>query len=263
MRYTLLFAFLMNLHLYTYSQDEMNTDQDSSNFVLVELFTSQGCSSCPPADELLIKLANEPKYKDKIIPLGFHVDYWDDLGWKDPFSNNHWTKRQQRYGRMFQSNRIYTPQMIVDGKYQWVGSAEEKVRFMWDTALNEDDEAGIDLNIHFDNEDQNKLQLSINSELNNEVIKEGIELFIALYENGFETHVKRGENMERILHDDYVVRKLYREPLNFEDSNSINKTLELELNENWDHSKMGAVAFLQRFGTRTILGVDKTSFTTK
>src|SRR5260221_4865600 len=79
--------------------------------VVVELFTSQGCSSCPPADALLGELAK----KSEVLALGFHISYWDSLGWKDPLSNKGSTERQKAYARRFTDGRVYTPQMVVDG----------------------------------------------------------------------------------------------------------------------------------------------------
>ncbi|MGH7092862.1 MAG: DUF1223 domain-containing protein [Stellaceae bacterium] len=86
--------------------------------VVVELFTSQGCSSCPPADALLRELARRPD----IIALGYHIDYWNGLGWKDPLSTPEATARQRAYARRFDNGQIYTPQMIVDGTREMVGS---------------------------------------------------------------------------------------------------------------------------------------------
>jgi hypothetical protein len=86
--------------------------------VVVELFTSQGCSSCPPADALLGELAG----KSNVLALGFHISYWDNLGWKDPFSSEAATNRQRAYARQFGRGQIYTPQMVVDGRREMVGS---------------------------------------------------------------------------------------------------------------------------------------------
>src|SRR5690348_4653604 len=86
--------------------------------IVVELFTSQGCSSCPPADALLNELAQRPD----VVALGFHVDYWDYLGWKDPLSAPGSTQRQRDYARLLNQPTIYTPEMVIDGHLQLVGS---------------------------------------------------------------------------------------------------------------------------------------------
>ncbi len=91
--------------------------------VVVELFTSQGCSSCPPADRILAELAE----RDDVIALGLHVDYWDYLGWKDAFASPEYTKRQRAYARAAQERTIYTPQMVIGGKDHVVGSKPMKI----------------------------------------------------------------------------------------------------------------------------------------
>jgi hypothetical protein len=91
--------------------------------VVVELFTSQGCSSCPPADALLAELAQRPE----VIALGFHIDYWDNLGWRDPLSSPAATARQRDYARQFGRMQVYTPQLVVDGTDEAVGSNRSAV----------------------------------------------------------------------------------------------------------------------------------------
>ena len=90
----------------------------SRNAVVVELFTSQGCSACPPADALLSALTQDPR----VIPLALHVDYWDYLGWKDIFATPQFSARQKAYARYAREKMVYTPQMVIDGKARIVGS---------------------------------------------------------------------------------------------------------------------------------------------
>ena len=91
--------------------------------VVVELFTSQGCSRCPPADAYLAELARRPD----IVALSFHVDYWNYVGWRDPFSSTRWSKRQRDYGASLNRRFVYTPQIVVDGRDESIGSRRPRV----------------------------------------------------------------------------------------------------------------------------------------
>src|SRR5579859_6872600 len=112
----------------TTSADTKGTEQPVRP-VIVELFTSEGCSSCPPADALLARLDQEQRIGNaEIIALEEHVDYWDQLGWRDPFSGRQWTERQQDYAAVFRNDGVYTPQMVVDGRAEFVGSSQSRAR---------------------------------------------------------------------------------------------------------------------------------------
>src|SRR5215472_14756494 len=111
--------------------------------IVVELFTSEGCSSCPPADALLAELAGRPD----VVALSFHVDYWDRLGWKDPFSSAAATERQQRYASLLGLATVYTPQIVVDGKWQAVGSDRAEVEHALVSARREHTELPVDLDL--------------------------------------------------------------------------------------------------------------------
>jgi len=98
----------------------INSDEQAAGFAVIELFTSEGCSSCPPADEALAQINAE--FGTNVFALSFHVDYWDYLGWKDEFSNPMYSQRQQQYASVFKLESIYTPQVIVNGQKEFVGS---------------------------------------------------------------------------------------------------------------------------------------------
>ena len=122
MRKTFLLPIIV-VSTFFYGQSQVDNNLP---LVVLELFTSQGCSSCPPADELLDNVQTENE--DKIIALSYHVDYWNYIGWKDPFSKAVFTEKQKAYGKKFYSSSIYTPQIVVNGKEHFVGSNASKMR---------------------------------------------------------------------------------------------------------------------------------------
>src|SRR5204863_9059983 len=109
--------------------------------IVVELFTSEGCSSCPPADALLAELAR----RSDVLALSFHVDYWDRLGWKDPFSSRAATDRQNRYATLLALPTVYTPQIVVDGKWEAVGSDRADVERALELARRDHPEVPVTL----------------------------------------------------------------------------------------------------------------------
>src|SRR5438309_7939527 len=111
--------------------------------IVVELFTSEGCSSCPPADALLAELAKRPD----VLALSFHVDYWDRLGWKDPFSSRAATDRQNRYAKLLKLATVYTPQIVVDGRWEAVGSDRADVERALDRARRDRPEVPVTLTL--------------------------------------------------------------------------------------------------------------------
>ena len=119
---------------------------ENNGIAVVELFTSEGCSSCPPADELLAGIAADAKKSGRAVYcLSFHVDYWDDLGWKDRFSARAFTKRQQDYARLLNISTVYTPQIVVNGSSEFLGSDRKKADKSIEVALARKAEAGIAL----------------------------------------------------------------------------------------------------------------------
>jgi len=166
--------------------------------VLVELFTSEGCSSCPPADRLLIELKhNQPVANAQVIALGEHVDYWNYIGWTDRFSSPQFTARQQRYADRL-NDGPYTPQMVVDGTTSIVGNDATGVSHAITRAAAVDKPVQIELS-------QNDGQLHLNLR---GLANASPEIFLALIEDDLESHVKAGENDGVTLHHVAVAREL-------------------------------------------------------
>jgi len=169
------------------------------SFALLELFTSEGCSSCPSADRLLPELAT---IDSNIITLSFHVDYWNDLGWEDKFSSSEFTNRQREYGQQLHLESIYTPQLIINGKYELVGSNRSTAEADIKAALKE--KAALQLKFDEVKRDGEKLKIGcgIGGELKDQ------NIFIALVQKHAETNVRAGENRGSKLSHTNVVRSL-------------------------------------------------------
>jgi hypothetical protein len=175
-----------------------NKNEASKGFAVVELFTSEGCSSCPPADAVAAKLSQE--YKDNVYLLGFHVDYWDRLGWKDAFSSAEYSKRQYHYGQIFHLNSVYTPQIIVNGKEEFVGSNQNRLR----DAITQELKNSSTTNIQLTAKNTTNKIVTISYKVNT---TPNTVLNIALIQLDAQSNVKRGENEGRTLHHVNVVRE--------------------------------------------------------
>jgi hypothetical protein len=162
--------------------------------VVVELFTSQGCSSCPPADELLGRIARDASLRGRVIPLAFHVDYWNHLGWRDPFSSAQWSQRQLDYVRALGISGAYTPQAVVDGRREFVGSNERQLFGAIEEASKRASKAAVTI-------DGNVAHVDAPREL---------ELIALMVGDAQTTNVARGENEGRKLTNYAIVQKLTR-----------------------------------------------------
>lgn len=173
--------------------------------VLVELFTSEGCSSCPPADALLARLdRSQPISSAELIVLSEHVDYWNDIGWTDPYSSHESTERQSAYPAQFGLGSIYTPQMVVDGHFELVGSDEQRAKQAIENAAKE---MKIPVRISFSPSDEKTAILHIETgPLPASATAESAGVFLAIADDSDELHVIRGENAGRTLKHVGVLR---------------------------------------------------------
>lgn len=206
--------------------------------VIVELFTSEGCSSCPPADEVLRRLETQPVPGAEVIALGFHVDYWDYLGWRDRFSDAGFTARQTAYGHAFHQSSIYTPEMVVDGRSGFVGSAQASAIEAIRAAAQR---PSIPIELSLDGPSL-KVHLPDPSALG------GSTLWLAITEDGLASDVQRGENGGRRLRHGAVVRRLKKL------GPALDAALPLDLPGAWNRQQLRAVVFAQDGRSLAILG---------
>jgi hypothetical protein len=172
-----------------------------NGFALVELFTSQGCSSCPPADKNLSEIVKGADDNNlKIYALSFHVDYWNRLGWKDPFSKPEYTQRQSMYASALKLSSIYTPQMVTNGEYEFVGSNKDKSEMNIKTVLEKKSSHNLFLAAPSSTDGKFEgINYSVEGNVNN------LNICTALVESGKTTMVKNGENAGKKLINDHVV----------------------------------------------------------
>ncbi|MBX7151783.1 DUF1223 domain-containing protein [bacterium] len=215
---------------------------NGSQPIVIELFTSEGCSSCPPADELLSDLGM--KNDLNIIPLAYHVDYWDYIGWKDPFAQKTFTERQNEYANALSLNTLYTPQTVIQGRLECVGSNRERIKEAITNARNHPALAGIVLAV-------NETRSAITVEAVSDVELPRSNVWLALYENDLTTSVKHGENGGRQLHHDYVVRKLIHIS-EISGKKKWNSAIDIPIDKNWNLKNIGAAAFIQDAFDKTI-----------
>jgi len=204
--------------------------------ILAELFTSQGCSSCPPADRLLSSIGELAGDGAEVIPLAFHVDYWDDLGWKDPFSAAEWTERQQRYAARVSRGRVYTPMLVVQGREHMVGSSQGEVKDALRRAAAGGRAAGATVTGHLDD----KGHIAIDAAAGDSAAA----VFAAVVESGIDTEVTRGENQGRVLRNDFIVRRLER-AFELRPDERKSETVELVFDPGWRRDRVAVVLFLQ------------------
>jgi len=223
--------------------------------VIVELFTSEGCSSCPPADRLLSRLdQTQPVPGAEVIAVEEHVDYWNQLGWNDPFSSPQYRARQNDYALAFHANDIYTPQMVVNGQAAFVGSdlqrAYREIGAAAKTAT-----TLVDLATHPNSKDPSLIDLSVQVNKPNAIQWQDSNVYLAVTENGLSTFVKGGENHGRMLRHSAVVRSFgVIGRISPQGANGGQLISTLRLPAEWNRENLRAVVFVQERGTLHITG---------
>jgi hypothetical protein len=221
---------------------ECSTKSGATTVPLLELYTSEGCSSCPPADKWMSTIKT-----DKVTPLAFHVDYWDYIGWKDKFSKAEYSDRQRKGAAFAGAGFVYTPQFVMNGR-DFKG---------WDNSrLNESVEKNqklasrADLSLDAVTKANGAITLKASAQTVKLADAKNADVFIALYENKLVSKVNAGENSGRELKHDYVVRELFGA---YQINNQNEFSKRFMLNPEWGNRDAGAVIFVQNSQTGEIL----------
>jgi len=224
--------------------------------VVAELFTSEGCSSCPPADEVLGRLVSEPVDGTVVLGLGEHVDYWDHLGWRDQFSSAAFSSRQADYQGVFRTAGIYTPQLVIDGQFEAVGSDVRAVRHAIASAARIP-KAAID--VHAQPAEGGQLSVRIRLDLPAGVeLRERADVLLGLTQDRLTTEVTRGENHGRTLTHSAVVRRLTAIGSLQPRERTFAKAASLALAADWDIHDVNIIGLLQERRSRRIVGAGST-----
>lgn len=225
--------------------------------VVVELFTSEGCSSCPPADQLLSRMdRNQPIAGVRVIALEEHVDYWNALGWTDPFSSAQYRVRQNEYGHKFLTEGVYTPQMIVNGQAQFVGSDGARASQEIEHAAREETTM-VELKTSANMKDPEAVDLAV--KVTNPGKTHNSNVYLAVTESDLSTNVAKGENSGRMLRHGPVVRSFgVIGKIDAKGSSTGAITSTLRFPHEWKRENLRAVVFVQERDSYKITGAQIT-----
>lgn len=217
---------------------------------LLELYTSEGCNSCPPADKWVRDLRKGGTSASQVVPLAFHVDYWDYIGWKDRFGHPDYAARQRTLARLNRSDTVYTPQLVINGK--------DARKVVWsDTFPKHLKELNgrkprADIALQLGPLANSKVDLVGTITVPNPRDREEALAFVVVYENNLVTEVKAGENRGVRLEHDYVVREMIG-PINIEEDGKLDIKRTLEFGHDWKTKDLGVAAFVQSLRTGDIM----------
>jgi len=233
MKWIFLFAILAGV---TASAEPVAFQSAERQTALLELYTSEGCSSCPPAEAWLSKLKNAPGLWSEFVPVAFHVDYWNNLGWRDKLSSERFSDRQRSYAQAWSAENIYTPEFVLNGLEwkNWLGfrgapsASENKV--------------GI---LRVNSEDGRNLQVTFNPTDNKGVTD--YEATVAVLVSGLNSEVTAGENSGRVLNHDFAVLSLVTRPL-ISQTNGFQGTVVIDTNSKGVAGRWALAAWVTHSG---------------
>jgi hypothetical protein len=239
------------LSMHAVAQSNESPHQGGTACAVVELFTSEGCSSCPPADAALAEMvANARKSGTPVFPLAFHVDYWNNLGWTDRFSDAAYSRRQSDYARAFNSDEVYTPQLIVNGVDQFVGSDRDAAKRAIDAALAKPASATITVTVSTSGAGSYRVSYAVVGASRDTAVN------VAVVERGLKTDVRAGENGGRVLRHENVVRWFRSTTISADGKDQI----DLPRLDDVNFKNASIIAYAQEPGNGAVLGAASADF---
>jgi len=231
-----------------------SADAKNAQPVVVELFTSEGCSSCPPADALLMKLgAGQPVEGANIIAIEEHVDYWNHEGWTDPYSSADWTLRQQDYVARFKQKEPYTPQMVVDGQTQLVGGQELLAQQAIRQAASHP-KTEVTLAVENPPVETGTYKVRV-GKLEGNTDRDTAEIWLAVSERELGSSVNAGENAGKTLRHAPVLRSLKKVGVaSAKGETAFEGSLKVKFNREWKRENLQVAVFVQEKKSMKILG---------
>jgi hypothetical protein len=229
--------------------------------VVAELFTSEGCSSCPPADDVLSRLIlQQPVPNVDVLGLSEHVDYWDHLGWRDPFSSPAASARQSEYvRRVFHSDSIYTPQLVIDGRFEVVGSDVRNIRR---TIARAASVPKAQVEVAAASIEGGYVRVGVHVQAAMGAPREKAYVLLAVAQNHAANDVRRGENGGRLLHHSAVVRSLTALDSMAGADQTFTATTTVPIAPEWAHANLRVIALVQEQQSRRIVGAGAASVAT-
>jgi hypothetical protein len=226
---------------------QLSAHSGPQTVALLELYTSEGCNSCPPADVLVRSLAAKGLTLDRVVSLGLHVDYWDALGWPDRFAQAIFTQRQREIAARHRTRTVYTPQLVLHGRAlsTWGALAAEVQRINHTPAR-------ADLSLEVTTQAPNALEVVAQAVVPEAAARPHTQMYLALYENRLTSVVTAGENAGHTLRHDYVVRQ-WLGPLAIDTQGAARLQQTLSLQHDWKTSDLGLVVFVQQHQTGEVL----------
>ncbi|XP_042518804.1 uncharacterized protein LOC122092644 [Macadamia integrifolia] len=225
--------------------DQTTEEQKRGGPVLVELFSSQGCATSPEAELLMSRLGRgDFELEVPVIVLAYHVDYWDFKGWKDPYGSNQCTVRQKAYVEALNLDTMFTPQVVVQGRAQCMGTDQDALFSHISSAPRFPSPT---FQATFQRPSPDTLQVTLTGALRTKVDSQGADVLVALYENGLVTDCPAGDNRGRVLSNDFVVRKIEKlcSVKDISAKKTVNGSVNFTLWDGFNSTKCGVVVFVQ------------------